>query len=150
MAVLSAMVREAEREPAATGTKTTLIVQDCCGGTAWEAPVQLSVSEKSPAFEPENVRPLMTSVPLPVFETVMGKALLEVPTNVAPKESCVGEVTTTACVPVPASAAVCGEEEELSATESEAEREPVAVGAKVMEMTQEALGFKEPGQLWVS
>src|SRR5574340_1061366 len=104
------MVREAEREPAATGTNATLIVQDFCGGTAPEAPVQLSVSEKSPAFEPENARRLMTGVPLP------------------------------------ASAAVCGEEEELSATESEAEREPVAVGAKVMEMTQEVLGFKEPGQ----
>lgn len=150
--MLPVSVKVAVREPNASGTKFTLIVQFFPGPTLTPEPVHESVSEKSPASAPETAILLTTSGPLPVFETVTDFVPLEVPTTVGGKDRPGGESTTIGIVPVPESPTVCGELGPVSEKDSDAERAPVAVGVNITVMVQafpEARPTPPIGQLFV-
>ena len=92
---------------------------------------QLLVCEKSPAFVPVMLTPLMVKVAVPGLVTVIDSAVLLVLKSWLPKLQEVGEKLICAAVPVPVSVTVCGEPAALSVTEIEALRLPVADGVKV-------------------
>jgi hypothetical protein len=128
---LSATETEAEKAVAEAGVKVTLIVQ--VAPAARLAP-QLLVWAKSAALVPVTEMLLMVRAALPGLESVMGRAVAEVPTSVPGKASGLG--LSVACgvgavVPVPVRVAVCGEPVALSDTESCAEKLAAVAGVNV-------------------
>ena len=140
---LSATPTEPDRVPAAAGVKVTLMVQLAPG--ARELP-QVLVSAKSPVI----VIPEIASGAFPVFDSVALWAALVVPGAWLPKARLVGENVATGAAPVPVSDTPCGLPEALSATVSEPDRAPMAVGVKVTLTVQLAPEARELPQVFVS
>ena len=92
---------------------------------------QLLVCEKSPAFVPVMLTPLMVNVAVPGLVTVIDSDVLLVLMSWLPKLQDVGEKLICGAVPVPLRDTECGEPEALSDTEIEALRLPAADGVKV-------------------
>jgi hypothetical protein len=119
---------------AAAGENVTVIVQFA---PAASVPPQVVVFEKSVVSL--SVMPLIFNTALPVFDNVVDTAADVDPTAVLAKLSVVGDSDATgagAGVPVPLSAAVCGEPAALSATESVALYACAADGENVTEIVQ--------------
>jgi len=131
---LSPTVIEAESEPAVVGLNVTAIVQVALTARLL---VQVVVSVKLPEFVPVTLMEVRLRLALPVFFTVTVCAALATPTVVLAKLSEAGlkEIAGTP-TPVPERATVCGEPEPLSATLTEAVRDPVAVGLKATLIVQ--------------
>jgi hypothetical protein len=147
---LSATEMVALSAVALAGVKVTEIVQVVPAGSALP---QLFVWAKLLGLVPVTEMPLIVSVAVPGFDSVIVCAAEVVPTGVFAKASEVG--VSTACgvgtgVPVPVRVAVCGEPVALSATLIAAVSPAVAVaGVKVTEMVQVAAAASESGQLFV-
>jgi hypothetical protein len=110
------------------------------------------VSPKLLAFVPVTETPLMTSGVLPGFDRVMGRDVAEVLMVVLGKVSGFG--LSTACgtsggVPVPVTAADCGDPLALSATEMAAVRLAAVAGVNVTVIVQLAPAAREVPQLFV-
>jgi hypothetical protein len=142
-AALSVIDRVADRAPAALGVNVMLITHVAFGATA--APfVQVvpAAMAKSAALVPEiAAAAVMFRLALPVFLTVTACAALVVLTVWLVKATAAGvTVATGAAAPVPVRVNVCGLPAALSAMLSAADRDPAALGVKVMLMTQAAVG----------
>src|ERR1700722_7866420 len=87
------------------------------------------VSAKSLGFAPVMLTAMLLSGALPVLESVAAIAAEVVPEAVFGKASA-GVSEATGEVPVPVKAAVCGDPEALSATESVAEKLAAEAGVK--------------------
>src|ERR1700734_725290 len=114
---------------------------------------QLFVCAKAEEFAPVTVTPLMFNASVPGLESVLVIAALVVPAEVLGKVRLVGDKTacaTSASVPVPANAIVCGDVAALSATLMEAEKVPVAAGRNKAEIVQLAPADREMPQLFVA
>ena len=113
---------------------------------------QVFVSVKSAGLALAIEMPVMLSKALPVFDSVSTCAVEVPPTLVPGKLRPAGvrlamEAGTAA--PEPVRAAVCGEPEALSATESKALKFVTVAGVKVMEMVQAADAASVVPQLFV-
>jgi hypothetical protein len=142
-AALSVIDRVADRAPAALGVNVMLITHVAFGATA--APfVQVvpAAMAKSAALVPEiAAAAVMFRLALPVFLTVTACAALVVLTVWLVKATAAGvTVATGAAAPVPVRVNVCGLPAALSAMLSAADRDPAALGVKVMLMTHAAVG----------
>jgi hypothetical protein len=127
---LSATERVAARAPVAPGLNVTEIVHVEFADTPL---LQVSVSAKSEAFAPASVMPFTVSAVLLELVTVIVCDALVLLTSWLANVRLVGEsdaVGVAAAAPVPISATVCGLPVALSATDSEAERAPLAAGLK--------------------
>lgn len=144
---LSAMLTEVVRFPMVAGVNAARIVQ--LAFTATELP-QVSVTVKSPGFAPAAPRLVMVRVVLPVLVRVTDCVALVVPRLWPAKVSAPGARVTTAPLPVPVSAAVCGLLKRLSAMVTQAVRVPSAAGENATLIVQLALGDREPSQPFVS
>ena len=82
------------------------------------------------AFVPVSAMLVIVNVAVPVLVMVTNCELLELPTAVVGKESCVAERVTGPAAPVPLSVMVCGELDALSLIVIAAVNAPLAVGAK--------------------
>ena len=111
----------AVRVPPAVGVKVTLIVQPA---PAAKVEPQVVVRAKSPAFVPVKEVTIEVRLVVPMLLRVTTWAELVVPATWSLKVKPVGLRVT----PVP----VCGLPEALSVMESEAVREPIALGLNVM------------------
>jgi guanyl-specific ribonuclease Sa len=142
---LSAMVSEAVAAPTAVGVKVTEMAQEALAAS--ELPQVLDWA-KTEAFVPVKEKPLMDKAAVPVFLRAMVCVAEVAPTLVELKVRLVGErLTAGTPTPVPMTETDCGEADALSATLSEAETAPTAVGLKVTEMAQEALAASELPQV---
>ena len=144
---LSATEIEALRLPAETGLKVTVMVQ--VAPTASEEP-HLFDCPKLLALAPVTEMPVMVSAAVPGLDSVMGRVDAGVPTRVLGKASGLGLSTACGWVPVPVTAADCGEPVALSATEIAAVRLPADPGVNVTVMVQVALAASEVPQLLLS
>lgn len=117
----------AVRVPPAVGVKVTLIVQLA---PAAKVEPQVVVRAKSPAFVPVKEVTIEVRLVVPMLLRVTTWAELVVPATWLPKVRLPGARVTP--VPVPVRATVCGLPEALSVMESEAVREPIALGLNVM------------------
>lgn len=147
-AALVEMVIVPEREPAMTGVNVTSIWQLAPGASA--GPKQVLVCAKSL----ESGMPIPPTVIgcVPVFVSVTDCAADVTPRSWFPNASDVGEGVATAAAgaaPVPDSATVCGVPDASSVIESDAVREPVAVGVNVTVAVQLAPAARLWGQLFV-
>jgi len=136
LAALSVTVRVALKVAAEVGVKVTEMVQ--VEDTASVEP-QVVVWAKSEGLAPVSEIPVMLSTALPVFESVRVCAAEVVPAVVLGKVSVPPDKEATgagAGVPVPVSAAVCGEPVELSATVRVALKVVAEAGVKVTEIAQ--------------
>jgi len=109
------------------GVKVTLIVQLA---PAAKVEPQVVVRAKSPAFVPVKEVTIEARLVVPMLLRVTTWAELVVPATWLPKVRLPGARVTP--VPVPVRATVCGLPEALSVMESEAVREPIALGLNVM------------------
>jgi hypothetical protein len=102
---LSATDIDADRAPAAKGSKVTLMVQVALIAML---PVQVVVSVKSPEFVPVMLTEVIVNAAVPAFFTVTTCAVLATPTVPLPNESEVGlnEMAGAATTPVPVRATV--------------------------------------------
>jgi hypothetical protein len=142
---LSATEIAAVRLAAEAGVNVTVMVQ--VAPAARDAP-QLLLWPKLLEFVPVTEMLVMVSAAVPGFDSVMGRAVAEVPTVVLGKASGFGLRTACGAVPVPVSATVCGEPVALSTTDREAVRLPDAVGVKVTVMMQLAPAASDVPQLF--
>ena len=145
-AASSATLTDALRAAATVGVKVTEILQL---ELAARAAGQLLVCAKSPAFVPPMLMLVMVSVELPVLLSVTELAPLVVLTTWLPNATLAGASETTGVTPVPESAAVCGLPAALSATLSDAERDPVAEGVNVRTRLHVPPTGRVPGQKFV-
>ena len=126
---LSATLSVAEKLVADAGVKVTEIVH-----VAEAASVVLQVLAeiaKSDGFVPVIVMPLMFRVAVPVLVKMVEIAVAVEPTTVLGNGIVVTESEAPGAVPVPVSAAVCGEPVALSATESVALNPVADAGVKL-------------------
>lgn len=131
------------RDQTAVGVKVTVIVQEA--PTAIAPAVQLLVCEKSPVA----VTLLIVSGAVPVFVTVIGDAVLVLPTSTPAKLRLRGESVAAGATPVPLIAALCGLPVALSVILTVDDRLPVLVGVKVTVIVQLAFAASEEGQVFV-
>jgi hypothetical protein len=125
--------KDALREPEAVGRNVMLKVQLA---PAARVEPQVVVRVKSPEFVPVIEVLLMVMLAPPLLVKVTVWLLLVVFTCWLPKAIEVGDKLATGAIPVPVKATVCGLPEALSVTDSDALREPVAVGLNVIENVQ--------------
>ena len=145
-AALSAIETAAFRLPAEAGVNVTVMVQTA--PAARDAP-QLLVSPKLLEFVPVTKMPVIANAAVPGLESVIGIAVAGVPTSVLGNTCGFGLSTACGCVPVPVTAADCGDPGALSAMEIAAARLPVAAGVNVTVMVQlPAAGTEEPQLLF--
>jgi hypothetical protein len=148
---LSAIVSDAVRAPAATGLKLTEMVQLAPAATV--AP-QVVVLMNDVASVPLILIPpeVIFKVVPPVFFSVTNLAALVDPTLVLTNLSVTGVKETTGAVPVavPARLTACGDPVALSATLSEAVREPADTGTNLTEILQLAPAANVVPQVVVS
>jgi len=126
--LLSVMVKEAVRLPAAVGVNVTLIVQAPLAAS--ELP-HVVVLAKSPGLAPVNAMPLMVKDAFPVLFSVTVWATLVVPRFWVLKVRLVVVTLAVGALPVPVTFTVCGLLVALSVMANEAVRVPGAVGANV-------------------
>jgi len=139
----------AVRKPAASGVNTNVMVHVAPTVTG-----RLQVGSekvKSPGFAPLSATLAMCNAAVPVFVTVTFRGVL-VPTTVVPKSRVPGTRATAGAGarPVPPNWADSVLGDALSVIVNDAERLPVAEGAKVMSTEQELLGCKTVGTWQVS
>jgi len=147
---LSAMLTLAVRAPPAVGLNVTLMMQ--FASTARLAG-QVFVWEKSPAFAPVKLTPVIVSAALPLFVSVTDCGALDVPTFCDANVRLVGASVTVgafAGAPVPVRLTLCGLPVALSVILTLAERAPVAVGLNVTLIVQFAFAARLAGQVLVS
>src|ERR1700680_3701022 len=95
---LSVMLIPPARGPPAVGVNVTLKLQPAPGANDAGSVPQVLVAAKSPALAPVSEMPVMFSVALPVFVSVLDIEPLVVPWFWLPNERLVAEsVTTGAC-----------------------------------------------------
>jgi hypothetical protein len=143
---LSAMDSVALRLPAEAGVNVTVMVQ--LAPAATELP-QLLVWLKLLALAPVMVMPVIVRAAVPGFDSVVDSVPAEVPTSVLANVSVLEVRVALGAVPVPVSAAVCGEPDALSTTEIAALRLPVAAGVKVTVIMHALSSGRLAGQLLV-
>lgn len=146
LVALSVIAREAVRLPVAVGVKVTLIVQLAFAATELG---HVEVSAKSPELAPVKPMPLSVKLAFPELVRVSDWIPLVDPTEVPPKVSVEGETCTTGPLPVPLKLIACGLPGALSVMVTEAERLPMAVGAKVTLTLQFPPAGSELGQVLV-
>ena len=144
---LSATLTAAEKVVAEPGVKVTEIAQ--VPAAANDVP-QLLVWAKLLAPAPPTEIPVIVSAEFPGLDSVTVCAAVVTPTALVNVRD-VGDRTACAAVPVPVSAAVCGEPVAVSATEIAAVRPLIAlVGVNVTEIVQVAPAASDAPQLLVS
>lgn len=146
-AALSATEIAAVKLAAEAGVKLTVMVQ--VAPAARDAP-QLLVWPKLLAFAPVAEMLVIVSAVLPGFDNVMGRGVADVLMVVLGKASGFGLRTacgTSGAVPVPVTAADCGEPAALSAMEIAAVRAAAEAGVKVTVMVQVAPAASDAPQL---
>ena len=105
---MSASETVALLDPVAVGVNVTLIAHEPLGAMG-EPETQLSVSPKSPGFEPPMVTLVIVKLAVPVFLTLNTPGLLDAPMLIEPKESVEGRMPTVGdplVCPVPLKATV--------------------------------------------
>ena len=132
-AALSAILTAAVRAPAAVGVNATLIVQLPPAATE---PPHVLLTEKSPAFAPVRLMPLMLKLVFPVLSRVVLCAALVVPTFWLLKLRLDGVRLTDEAPPVPVRLTVCGLPAALSEMLTAAVRAPATVGVNVTLIVQ--------------
>jgi len=150
VAALSVTLSDAVRVAVESGVNVTAMAQD--DREASVEPQVLAVMAKSVGLAPAIMKPLILSVALPGFESVM-VCVAAVLTAWLPKLSAVGLKTasgTGAEMPAPVSVTLCGELAALSANESEALNDAAEDGVNVMETVQVADAARLEPQLLVA
>ena len=120
-----------------------MIVQEAPAATATD--VQLLVCEKSSVA----ITLLIVRGAVPVLVTVIGDAVLVVPTSTPAKLRLRGDRVAAGATPVPLIAALCGLPAALSVILTVDDRLPVLLGVNVTLIVQLAFAASEPGQLLV-
>jgi hypothetical protein len=135
---LSAIERDAVKEPATVGLNSTETAQ--VAETGSDEPQVFADFRKDVALVPVMFEEVSVTADALVFLMVTVCAAVVAPTVVDAKVRLVGDSVTVSAdaVAVPWSATNCGEPVALSATESDAVREPAAVGLNSTETVQVA------------